>query len=865
MSSVPQVTVEPHAAIRFRVRNQGARTWFEHEIDLMDRRGNGLKAMSKAIGDRRNEFAFLVFKKIEEATGSWLVGNGGSQHRADIKDIHDRAGKIKDEIRLEHHLSDGRAVEYEKQVPAICVSIGHNLVHITSDDWFDVVVGKTYPGTTDVDRLYDKIKECFGMFDIMMYCKLGREIRNTLLDVEKAFFGHKWLIAVKTNFEQRMTVPILELKKWIEHVSVETDSSGRPNPDYILGMGALAGRDLTMNGNFAQTYATKTFHEGNVVRVLGVENQPRHPGTNPDTGKKYDADMWLDCDGEEVPVQVGVREGELARKVSDATVCPGEEIRPNEAVSEFGGTDMDYGKKRDFDALCKKLMQVPLGGVVLWVSTKELLPGSGPRPLKEWYGEVLDKKCVIVWVGEGEAVIHHNDTGFDLTLARKLCIALGVTEPVERTDSEDSLTGDYTRDDVVGALSHLAYMSAYLGRRSHSAVVPADDLVPVLRHVVGMYKKSAAGNADDVEKWRRHVEEALSMLKDMAEADNIKLDPDVWVETCHILQDIAAKRHDNNSCEMLSYDEIYSRLHLKALFCLAHMVVYRLRDRTPPEVRETLTDAARLGGQDGKEHRFVLGEALALGLRQAIPSWYAENESLLFGGDSPDGMDSVLMRSYSRACEFVRPNDLARILLDTQTMEKCHALVHTALDEEIQDMRRWASKTGNQVMAPPLMRYFVHHMLHGSRGYEAGDSVRDLARIGSDAVSIAGHECGQFIHDKNTKEELIDHGVQFWEAVLDLSPKPAAALYGFGWWAWVESIDRDMWERLMLRTCEAAGGLVEGPADVFRRASRDGNPTESGIRIIELVLRANRHLLADLAVSHTLSRMLENGVSIDIS
>lgn len=68
----------------------------------------------------------------------------------------------------------------------------------------------------------------------------------------------------------------------------------------------------------------------------------------------------------------------------------------------------------------------------------------------------------------------------------------------------------------------------------------------------------------------------------------------------------------------------------------------------------------------------------------------------------------------------------------------------------------------------------------------------------------------------------------------------------------------------MLRTCEAAGGLVEAPAMVIEHASSDANPTESGIRIIELILHANRRLLSDLAVSYTLGRMQKSGVSIDI-
>ena len=220
----------------------------------MTKKGNGLEDMSDEIDDRCNKFAFLMFKKLKEETGSWLEGNSGAQHHAGIKDIHDRARKLKDKIRRAHHLSDKRADKYEKQVPTIRVSVTHNFIRIASDDWFDVTVGKVGPGTIDVDHLYDKIKECFGVFAIMVRCKLRREINNTLLGIEKAFFRDMWLTAVKTNFEQRITVPTLELKKWVERVSTKTDSNGRPNPDYIPGMDVLAGWDLTMAGPFAQTY-----------------------------------------------------------------------------------------------------------------------------------------------------------------------------------------------------------------------------------------------------------------------------------------------------------------------------------------------------------------------------------------------------------------------------------------------------------------------------------------------------------------------------------------------------------------------------------------------------------------------------------
>ena len=435
MSYIPQVTVKSHAVMRFCIRNQGTRIWFEHEIDLMDKCGNVFDALSDKITYRCNMFTFMVLKKLEKETGSWLKENNASKHRAYIKDVHDRAHKLKDKIGQKHHLFDKPVDECEKQIPVICVSVINGSVHIQSDDEY-VVVGNRCP--IDVECLPKKITKIFEDFYKFEVCvKFVCEIWNALQHVENVFSRDKRLIAIKTCFEQRMA-PRVGLKEWVERVRYETDSNGRSNPDYRPGMDDLADRYLRTLGYSIQAYVTKKFHEGSGVKVLGVENRPWHPDKNPNTKKDYDVDIWLGCDGKKVPIQVGVWEGELVRKVLDSDVCPGEVIPSNEAVSG-GGVNMVYWKKSDFDALCKKLGQVPLGGVVLWVSPKAPLPGSNPRPVKEWYGEPMNKKCVIVWMCEDKAVIHHNNTGFDLPLAKKLCLALGDDNPKVCTGSEESL------------------------------------------------------------------------------------------------------------------------------------------------------------------------------------------------------------------------------------------------------------------------------------------------------------------------------------------------------------------------------------------------------------------------------------------
>ncbi len=547
---VPQVNIESDATFRFSIKNRDGNIWFEHKIDLMDK-NNGLKAMSNEIKDRRSKFAFLVFKNLKEKTGSWLEKNKDDSGYDEIESIYNNACKIKDYIRREYHLRDSQVHKYKKCIPIIQVSVKHKSVHIQSEDWFDELVADSVDGvsrgTTNTERLYDEIKECFRVFTYMVYDKLGREIRNALLNVERAFFMDEGLSAVKTRFDERITVPILELRRWVERVSNTAD------PDYIPGM-ECKHWNLAMDGHYAQIYTVKKLYDSEYVRVVGVENRPHHPGKNPNTEKPYDADIWLECDGEKVPVQVGVREGELARKMSDATKCIGEDIPSNEAVSKYGGVNMKYGKELDFKELCKKLEQVPPGGIVLWVSQKELLPESGPRPLKEWYGGIMDKKCVIVWVYEKGATLHHNKTGFDLTLTRKLCVALGVDEPNVQTDSEHSLTDDYTPNSVEGRLRHLAYKSGYSGRRDTCVVVSVNDSASVLRHVVERYMKSVVGSTDDRSESMRYVSEVLSILKNIAEDDNLKLNQNIWAEICCILKD------DEVSGDWVAKSEVNERL-----------------------------------------------------------------------------------------------------------------------------------------------------------------------------------------------------------------------------------------------------------------------------------------------------------------
>ena len=590
--------------------------------------------------------------------------------------------------------------------------------------------------------------------------------------------------------------------------------------------------------------------------------------------RPHDVDALVKLRGYEVPIQIGMFDGAFRH---DADLICGNDGKPAQrkpiggASYLSGSLDRHSMNERDTKRIWHKIRETPPGGITLLGTRPSVI-----EPGDDWWYCGVDEKCVVLWGVESYS-IYYGDKG-RLDAAKELCRVLGrkptYVKSVKSRRSQNpkhahtpfSGTSDELReavqnnaekwtadpDHIIGVLYYPAYASAYFRGLCNANGAKTDSLVPIIIHVAKQYVASHTERADDESGWRGVVSDMMCMLENLLRDKRVEFGAVVLKDTGCILQAIMLGRYEDYECSTLNVDEIYSRLHLRAFFCLI-WVVARLRDGTPPEVLETLTAAARLSGQEGREHRIVLGCALGV-LRWALPDWYEENESTLFGDDAPDGMNVVLMR----VCSLSN-------FLDRPTMEKYHALALEALDEEMRAMRKFEPETGSREDVSYLMRYFIVHILHDSRGYEIDSSVKALISMGPDAVSAAGHECGWLIM-KDDMKEFVKRAVQFWEAVLDSNPEPVA-LYGFGAWAYTKSVDQDIWERLTLRTCKITGGLTENlqsAAAVIERASSGYNPTKSGIRIMELVMRANKQLLGDLAVRDTIHTMRMNGVSLNL-
>ncbi len=375
--------------------------------------------------------------------------------------------------------------------------------------------------------------------------------------------------------------------------------------------------------------------------------------------RPHDVDALVKLRGYEVPIQIGMFEGAL---IHDSDVVD----------KEYGAVDTKCIHKRDTELIRRKIRQTPPDGITLIYTNIVVSPGGGfgafsydaGSPDDDWWYEGVRDRCIILWRKQSDKVYHVvNEDSADRRLvlarsgtcsiyygvggcvdaAKELCGVLGyeriipqVIKPrhspkipkdtppmpfcprtvagLKEAVSAEPKKWTGSPDSVIAALYYPDYARAYfeaLGGADKD--VQTNGLVPVLRHVVERHGESVREGAVDEEKWRRSVSAALSTLKVLAETNDTKFEQNTLVEICRILQDIASGRHEDYVCKMLHLGEINKRLHLEALFCLTYMVIYRLGDRTPPEVLETLTTAAKVDGQDGKGRRIVLGYALLMG------------------------------------------------------------------------------------------------------------------------------------------------------------------------------------------------------------------------------------------------------------
>jgi hypothetical protein len=123
-------------------------------------------------------------------------------------------------------------------------------------------------------------------------------------------------------------------------------------------------------------------------------------------------------------------------------------------------------------------------------------------------------------------------------------------------------------------------------------------------------------------------------------------------------------------------------------------------------------------------------------------------------------------------------------------------------------------------------------------GYSIERTWRALADIGALVLSAAGERLARLLMNDPAQDHL-DRGALFWKQTLQHPSLSSDAFRGYGWWAEVEALDQERWERMTLVTCQRAEGSLDWCVKVAERCAREPI-TSTGLGILTKLLRG-RH------------------------
>ena len=247
----------------------------------------------------------------------------------------------------------------------------------------------------------------------------------------------------------------------------------------------------------------------------------------------------------------------------------------------------------------------------------------------------------------------------------------------------------------------------------------------------------------------------------------------------------------------------------------------KTQDNVSRQALAVLTKALLLTGPDGVEHRAIIASHAGL-LCRFLPEWFEQNESRLFGSMAPEDLAQV---SFDMYLGWNNPDE---VMLGRYRDEILDAVCRNA----------------DRAMDHLLLGMFWH-----MDGYDQEFLIKKLVNMGPEFVSRAGEQASRLLRDA-TDADLIMHGISFWKDVLDSSSDPRE-LAGFGMWALVSALEHDEWECLTLKTCKMAEGKLDWAWTVAERITTAPRITETGLRILKLMIRSDLDIMnASLVAEH---------------
>ncbi|MDQ6944737.1 MAG: hypothetical protein M3256_00385 [Actinomycetota bacterium] len=272
-------------------------------------------------------------------------------------------------------------------------------------------------------------------------------------------------------------------------------------------------------------------------------------------------------------------------------------------------------------------------------------------------------------------------------------------------------------------------------------------------------------------------------------------------------------------------DTAINRPCTRALEAVFHLIAteFRRGRSVRQDAIELFDEALDLEGWSGAEHRAIIAPRLQF-LLHVAPDWVESRDSKLFGDKAAGELGQ---KTVELALKWGRPN---RWLLERQRRPVFRAI-----------------RNGSD----PALEQALVAMLWGVPGYSIVQTLHSLSPMGQPIVSKSGASLARLlIPDEASIYAKV--GLQFWESALADSSLTTEAFRGFGWWAQVEALDREVWEQMMLRTCQRAIGRLDLCVEVAERSVREPM-TATGLEILVCLLRGRnepweRSLMAEIGL-----------------
>lgn len=424
---------------------------------------------------------------------------------------------------------------------------------------------------------------------------------------------------------------------------------------------------------------------------------------------------------------------------------------------------------------------------------------------------------------------------------------LGAVPELETAVRRDASKWAENPVEIIRILRHPAYVAGYFASLAGSIeeIQPnANRLISAVRFVRTHPWDVASLDSplfDYDMGWGGADGAGIDLISTMAEK-NVPLGDgemsDAWDLLCEAVAD-REEEHPEDAEENL-IGAVDRKRHTRALSAVMRLIVYAAdkKKTIPPKVPAVLTESAKLTGRVGEEHRVVLGTWLKL-LHIALPDWFEQNEPLLLGSEVSGNLGQTTLDLH---IQWGR--------LDGYVLEKYRGGVLDAVKRDVYG----------------AIGCLLHGMFWGLDGYDPKSVAKSLVDIGPERVSEAGKQGARLLRE-GAGADYVRRGVDFWEAVLDSSPKPEA-LAGYGWWADVQEVSQDEWEELMQRTCEIAMGKPKrgegemGWVAMVAERIMSSQVTDAGLRILALLLRGNLSFELEQVAEHSVEALRKSKATL---